>query len=614
MLLVRDLRLQVISLLAPLSICLFLSACGAVSGGNSTGADPAPSFTSTPGTSATQGTAYTYQIQTSSTPNVTTLALMTAPSGATLTGNMLTWTPTAAQSRVSDQFSVTATNAAGNTTQSWIVMPAGTIAGSWVNTDWTSTGSVAVPVDWTKISSPPAALVPQPDGSFQTVEGNGNSDGTLSIPGVPGGYFWLEIGNSYYWTSSSTFDFGFDTNAEGPTSVTTSSSTTGMNFDLTGLDPLQPEDEAVFLWDLNPPFSLSFPAGAPAGATSFNANTTVTTNTDFSRSGTAFLMQYEPESFGAMSAFRLGPELTLPGLALVNGTSNTVNGALVPSPQNSFDLNVKGSAWMPLFNNVAPSSPTVEGSDLQITADAFMADGKLPFVGGMDIPLVADLQQSSPGSSGFLPQLICPVCTGSGPVESGNSTFLPGKPPVTTDQDFGTVQYGDPFPSVWPRVFKFCQTASVPIPLPGSSSSVSSQLVDTQSGSLPTSPIAPLIGQVQNPTINGQSFFVPASVAAMGVVLKWTAPSGTTPTGYKIATFIPGTLPIVGQAYLPSLSFYTAKTSMSLPPLPAGNTYVFIITAILDGAANFETSPNRSALPTASVSVISAPITISSGT
>jgi hypothetical protein len=40
---------------------------------------------------------------------------------------------------------------------------------------------------------------------------------------------------------------------------------------------------------------------------------------------------------------------------------------------------------------------------------------------------------------------------------------------------------------------------------------------------------------------------------------------------------------------------------------------VFLISAILDGHANFEASPNRSALPTASVSVVSAPITISTG-
>jgi hypothetical protein len=47
-----------------------------------------------------------------------------------------------------------------------------------------------------------------------------------------------------------------------------------------------------------------------------------------------------------------------------------------------------------------------------------------------------------------------------------------------------------------------------------------------------------------------------------------------------------------------------------LPLLQAGKTYVFLITAILDGGANFETQPNRSALPIAFVSIVSAPIAV----
>ena len=109
------------------------------------------------------------------------------------------------------------------------------------------------------------------------------------------------------------------------------------------------------------------------------------------------------------------------------------------------------------------------------------------------------------------------------------------------------------------------------------------------------------------------SFLTPNSIGATNVTLNWTAPSGTMPTGYKIDLFVPGALPGGVQTYLPRGSFYTAKTSAVLPPLQAGQTYVFLITAILDGAANFETRPNRSALPTAFVSVVSAPTTISSG-
>ena len=206
-----------------------------------------------------------------------------------------------------------------------------------------------------------------------------------------------------------------------------------------------------------------------------------------------------------------------------------------------------------------------------------------------------------------------PVCSDSSPIIPGSFTFLPGEPPVTTDQDFGLVQYGDPFPSEWPRVFTFCQTASVPVPIPGSTTPISFRIVDMQSTAVPTSQVSPLIGQVQNPTIDGSNLFVPSTIGGTGVALNWTAPSGMTPIGYKIASFVPFTLNNGVLAYSSAGSYYTAKTSASLPPLEAGETYVFLITAILDGAANFETSPNRSALPTASVSVVSAPITVTSG-
>jgi len=127
---------------------------------------------------------------------------------------------------------------------------------------------------------------------------------------------------------------------------------------------------------------------------------------------------------------------------------------------------------------------------------------------------------------------------------------------------------------------------------------------------VPTSPISPLIAQVQNPRINGSSLFVAATVPATGVTLSWTPPSGAAPTGYKIDALAETTVPLNGSVtYESAGTFYTAKTSVPLPTLQTGKTYVFVITAILDGAANFETSPNRSALPTASASIVSAPIT-----
>lgn len=600
---------------AALGISLLLAACGANSIAPS--APAVPEFVSTPGTSANQGVTYTYQIQTIPSTDTVKLALTGAPTGATLNGSTVNWTPSAAQSRVPNQFSVTATNPFGNATQSWNVTPAGTVNGTWINTYWTSSGPVLEPFDILKnegFGFVPTALVPQADGSFQVVEGTGNSDGTFSIPNIPAGYYWMRPAANFYWTSSSSFDFGADINMQTVGNILTTSPTTIMNFNLSGLDPLQSGDEVQFIWEMYPPFSLPYAVGSPAGGTTSSLGAQVTSNIDFSLPNPAYLLQYEPETFGGLSALMLGPSESLPNLAFTNGVPNTVNASLVPSAQVSFDLNVKGSAWSPLFASVGPNPPTIEGADLEVMTMPFVTGGKLPSLSGQDIPLLIDRQSTSPPSFELLIDPSITVCGGGGPVAPGDFTYLPGEPPVTTDQDFGIVHYGDPFPSDWPRIFSFCQTATVPVPLPGSTTPISFVLRASQSSSLPTSQISPPFGPVQNPSINGTSLFVASTINATGANLSWTAPNGATPTGYAIAAFVPGALGDSGvMTYLPHGTYFTAKTSAVLPPLQVGQTYVFMITAILDGAANFETQPNRSALPTASVSVVSAPITVTGG-
>jgi hypothetical protein len=98
-----ELRLHLLSV--SLGVSLLLTACSTV--GKSVQNTPAvPVFTSTPATAATQDSTYTYQIATTPAADGVTLALSTAPAGATLNGTTLTWTPTGAQSRVPDQFSL----------------------------------------------------------------------------------------------------------------------------------------------------------------------------------------------------------------------------------------------------------------------------------------------------------------------------------------------------------------------------------------------------------------------------------------------------------------------------------------------------------------------------
>ena len=587
-----------------------LAACGS---GTQVAPPPGPLFTTTPGTQAAEGVAYTYQIAaTDRGGTAVSFALTTAPAGAALSGNTITWTPTTGQSRIANKFQVTATAAAGDvSTQSWAVTPSGTVHLSWIDTYWKASGPLTVPFDWTQnvgAAAGVAALVPQADGSLLVLKGSGNADGTFSIPNVPGGFYWLRMAPlATYWTSSSTFDFGHDLIGS-PLRATTGVQNTIFNISASGLDPLLTEDWFGFLTDQQM-LDIEFPRNVPAGSTTVDVSTNVSSNIDLSQATTGFLMQFEPVSLGSMNGLALGPELTLANLSVQNGATNFITGALNASPTSSFALSVNGSSWAPLFNNAGPATANPIGSVLTVSAQPFatgrIASGMNSFL-GPNLPLFTSASQGIAFGS---PSAAVTSCANS----SDTLFTLPvaSQPPIFTDQNFGTLLYGDPFPSAWLRIFSFCQKASLQIAVPSSGATVPFLIVDGESTALPTGPVAPLVSAVRNPTINGVSLSVPRTINSTAISLSWSPPSTGTPTSYSVQLFVLGTQPDGSMLYFPSQKFSTAKTSMTPPvTLPAGRVFVLLVTAQVDGLANVETSPNRSGLPIAFASFVSAPVTV----
>ena len=161
-------------------------------------------------------------------------------------------------------------------------------------------------------------------------------------------------------------------------------------------------------------------------------------------------------------------------------------------------------------------------------------------------------------------------------------------------------------------------------------------LLNTQTTSLPTAAVKPLISPVQNPKINGADLFTAGTINGTAVTLSWDPPAIGTPFGYTVAmthdtansilpvgtppttTFPVGTPPgtIVGvDRHSPNFFRYDVEHSKDLDDntaclLSSGKTYLFLITSLVDGKANMETSPHRSSLPIANAQLISAPITI----
>ena len=607
---------------AVLFVSIFAAACGG-GGAMQVPPPPAPTFTSTPGTAATEGAVYTYQVAaTDPMGGAVSFSLGGGPGGARLSGNTLTWTPTAAESRIANNFSVTATTAEGGAgTQTWSVTPAGTVNISRVITNWTASGPVMEPFGWTAgTAALVGALVPQADGTFQSFSATANADGTLSIANVPGGYYWLKISPvATYWTNTSNFDDGMDILAR-PLPATTTSSTTTFAFNVSGLDPWQADDELQLNLDIG--LETGVPGTIPIGATFGTAQTSFGSNIDLTTVKSAVVSQTEGIQLGPVNGRVLGPALQLSNLSLISGGTNTLSGALADSPKNSVDLTVKGSEWADVYNNAGPATVTPFDTSVALRAQPYVTGGEIA-VG--DLPLISPIPSLFYTTSSFGPGVVDLVeseesCASSALEQSNSFPPLMGQAPILTDVNLGSLEYEDPFPQTWLRPFSYCQRAMVTIPDASSTMPVTFLLADGAVTGVPAGLIAPLVNAVQNPMINGGSLFTASTLSTGSLSLSWTAPSGTAPTGYEVDVLLkttvtltpPGLPPTTITGYMPLVRLFTTKTNMNVPyALVAGENFLVEITARTDGRANFESSPMRSGLPIGNASVISAVMTVS---
>jgi hypothetical protein len=587
-------------------LAVFLTSCGSSSSSMHTGGQ-IPVFTSIPPTAAAQGSAYSYQLAaTDPSGGTVTYALTTGPTGATISGSTVSWTPTAAQSRASNSFTVTATTSEGAPAmQTWSVSPTGVITVNDVFTYWEPSGPVPVPAPAAD-SLGFSAVVPQSDGSLTVLKGVATTTpGVYTIPGVPAGNYWLVSGglnllpeaNAAYWTSTTTFDAGRDFSGYPPAPITVTGQT-NFSFNLSGLAAVNAETQLYFSPDEG--FALAF--FIPPNSQTFS-ETIPLPSYDWTQVTTAFLTQYTPSTFGPWNDVTLGTAAVLTNLSL-NNTSNTITQTLQSGPQTSLDVNVKGSQWNSLFTGAAPATPSSYAAGFSVLAE--------PFVSGISAPStlnpITDLVFASSSSLNGIGISSFANCDASGFV----SIIFDTAPAILSDQDLGTLQYNDPFDTTWTRAEALCQEAIVPIPVPNSTTTVNFALVNSATAAPSSSPLVPIVGPVMNPTIGGGSLFVAGTLSTATPSLSWTAPTIGAPYGYRISVYVQS---VVGNVpfYVAAGSFYTSATSVTLPPLSPGNSYVFAITALADAAANIETGPLRSALPTGFASVVSAPITVSGG-
>ncbi|MGB8012183.1 MAG: hypothetical protein WCF68_11250 [Terriglobales bacterium] len=604
-----------------------LTACSSSSSTTTRTPPSTPVFTSTPVTGATQDVAYTYQLAAvDPAGGSVTFALTSGPTGATISGNTISWTPTAAQSRTSNPFTATATTTSGGTaSQSWTVTPGGTITVNWINNYWTANGEVPVPA-LPSVAANLTAMWTNADGSITVQKSSATSPGVFSIPNVPGGYYWLQTATgAAFWTNTSTFDAGQNI-AGGPLPYTGVEQTTQFEFNLSGLQSVSELTPVSFTAAASGVPPLQFfddpNSSALSGQSGF-----VGSYIDWTQINTGFLMQMVPESLTSANNLTinnlvLGPSLIATGLSLNNNT-NTITETLQTSPQVSIDLNVPGeSQWAAMFTNVAPSTPTPFASALGITAQMYVTQGLatatniLSVSGGVGVGIISGIPQLSLVNTAEPDGINAAGCNQTGFLLN---TPTAAQPAITTDENFGTLQYGDSFPQSWTRTLSLCQEALALVPLPTSTGPATATflLVDSATVAPSNTPLGPVVLPVQNPTIDTLNFFGAGDGTGIGttspiISLGWTAPTGTVPFGYTVRVYVQTVAEGIPIYAATGAAFSTASTSITLPPLAGGNTYVFSITANADGTANVQTAPFRSSLPTGYATVVSCPVTIGS--
>jgi len=569
-------------------------------------------FTSTPNTSANEATQYTYQLTARSSDNSpTNFALTVSPTGAILSGNTISWTPSHTQSRVSNSFTASATTSSGGSaTQSWTVTPAGIVNLTAVTTYWGPSGPTNVIPQWpTYLDLPyPAALVPQSDGSLLSLQGSANPDGSFSIPNVPPGYYWLQADRfAYFWTPTSDFDYGSDFigNPGGSLSGPGVTSYTTFNLSVSGINPSpQPSNYIVAQPDaVN--FSALTISAIPPNATTFSSQATGYSY-DWSHLDSMYLSEYEPAASGNFAAYVLGPAQTISNLSVINGATNTITGRLTPSPPKSISF-IATSAWASA-SEVGPGTTQMQGvDDFALFVQPYVSDRFGSFSGQTSQSFLVLLQ---PASNGIFINRPFPCFDPAVFISFG--TVSPSTRPGV-DQDYGPFSYGDPYPVSWPRLFQYCQSFNISLPRPNDAAHTDIFLfTNGQVTALPTDPVAPILSPVQSPTVNGGSFFQSVTLNSDSASISWTPPATGQPIGYYIEVMQLGLNGVERSSYNLVGTYATSKTSVTLPSLGAG-TYVFSILAVADASANIETKPNRHKIPVAEVTVLSAPFVIPPG-
>jgi hypothetical protein len=550
-------------------------------GGSSSSPNPALppvttkiTFTTTPPVSASEGQTYSYALSANTNGSKTiTYKLVKGPATATLSGNSLTWVPSAAEARTASDFSILASDGSGSSQQDWSVTPSGTVSGTRIVNYVTTTGDVLMPDDVSQF--PISADLEDGASGFIQLAGTGDANGSYSIPEVPGGHYWLTLGPATaVWTSATKTDTGYD--ALGRPNAATPSLPMSVNLELSGLNPWQSADlQQIYAPNTNTWLSFEWgQMGVNDGTATISRSFSWTDPLiDASQDDQVYVTQLVTTPTSGAPVQVLARAAGPLQFTQWDGVDTNLTAHLEEvEAEQVLHASIQGSAFAQLETAINPSA---------------LPDSTYFYV---DVQPEA----SSKGLIGNTPDLIW---------------FDGTENPIRTDIDMGDIAYGDPYPESWSQFLDYIHYVSVRYTAPGATVSTDVYgYIEIQSLQLPSTshPVAPFVGPVSSPVIGGNSFFADQSNVTTTPTLSWSAPAVGTANGYKLEIFrlfTDGTDSFVESTG----AVYTKATTIQLPPgmLSTGNSYFFCLSAIYQPGSDFETAPSRRAFPTGEAQALS---------
>ncbi|MDB4952571.1 MAG: hypothetical protein JWO36_140 [Myxococcales bacterium] len=441
----------------------------------------------------------------------------------------------------------------------------------------TTTGEVVVPAD---LSAATVSVLALP--SFTGYPGITNADGTFSIPDVPEGPFYLKLGNRYLEMSADTVDLSFD--SLGRPGVAGATNPTNMTFNVTNLAAWQATDEIQMFSPGSGTIAFAMQSGATSGAPAVAAT-----------SLSSFVFDLSRASYRALIDGTMGDLLTMTQLATQTvgpRTFRTVARSFAPA---SFTITNGGNATLTGAFSTTATNPT------------FTAVWDRP---AFDAELSAHSPRQTANNYSTLAVSTLPEAATRG-VYHDAADLVVYAPGYTTDATAVSAswQYGDPYPVAWTR-YGWCRYFTYRFIQLGSATPTAifaSMLVFRDLSTVTAqSPIAPIIGAVVSPKVNGMDAFGTLNGVGTTPTVSWTAPTLGVASRYYMDIY--QVVAQNGATVLQGVArFETNKTQVAIPPaiLTTGNAYVFEITARAAGTLDLTATPNAQSLPDASTRVTS---------